>query len=241
MCRHIAYWGPAISPADLALDAPHSLLAQCTGAHEMSWGRENLDGWGAAWSGPESSGSLRSHRPLPDDHFGQHRLRSAHADRFIVHVRQKTPGSATDGLNSAPFTDGPDRYFTHNGYVADFRNGVREELLAKVSPIRADWILGDTDSEVLFALVLDRLDAGAAPSEAIGAVAEVAELYGGRYNILLWARDQLVATRWDNSLYVRDGDAVIVTSEPLDGGPWEPVPERSMAILTADGLRLEDM
>ncbi len=93
---------------------------------------------------------------------------------------------------------------------------MREQLLTKVSTTRGDGIRGDTDSEVLFALVLSRLDDGASPSEAISAVADIAELYGGRYNVLFWADDSIVATRWENSLYLRDDDAAVVTSEPLD-------------------------
>jgi glutamine amidotransferase len=241
MCRHIAYVVPLVSPAELVLDAPLSLLAQCTTAREMSWGRDNLDGWGIAFH--TQDGDVQEHRSaraLTEHAEGQRLLRETKTDRYIVHVRQKTPGSATDASNSAPFSDGS-RFFTHNGFVADFRTGVREQLLTKVSSARSAGITGDTDSEVLFALVLDRLDAGAAPSEAIGVVAEVAERYGGRYNVLLWAGDQIVATRWDNSLYVRDGDAVIVTSEPLDDGPWRAVPDRSMVIVSDDGVRQEHL
>lgn len=242
MCRHVAYWGPAISPAELALDGSHALLQQCTDAREMAWGRDNLDGWGFAWqTGLDPIQSHRSAWSLTEDRDGHARLRDSTAERFIVHVRQKTPGSATDPCNSAPFSDGQGHFFTHNGYVADFRDGVREELLTKVAPHRAATIHGDTDSEVLFALVLSRLDDGASPSEATRAVADVAELYGGRYNVLLWAHDTIVATRWENSLYLRDDTAAVVTSEPLDTGPWQTVPERSMVILSTDGVRLEDL
>jgi glutamine amidotransferase len=238
MCRHLAYWGPPISPATVVLDAPNSLLDQCTAAREMSWGQDNLDGWGMAWSDDDR---VRHHRrgvPLTEDLDGQQRLRSITAPRFVVHVRQMTPGSVRDDINSAPFRDG-NRFFTHNGYVADFGSGVREQLLAKVSPVRASGIRGDTDSEMLFALVLSRLDDGATAVESLGVIAEVAELYGGRYNVLLWDGDTIVGTRWENSLYVRSGPAVLISSEPLDDDGWCPVPERSMVIMTTEGIEVE--
>jgi glutamine amidotransferase len=242
MCRHIAYWGPVIPPAALALDTANSLLAQCTKAREMSWGEENIDGWGFASTRVDAAPQLyRSGSAMTEDLVGQARLRQLSADRFIVHVRQMTPGSVRDPVNSAPFSDGRGRFFTHNGYVADFRNGVREELLAKLPPERAAAIHGDTDSEVLFALVLDRLDAGAPVTEAMGVIADVGERYGGRYNVLMWADSMMVATRWENSLYVRASDAVIVTSEPLDDEPWRAVPERTMVVVDDRGVYEEHM
>jgi glutamine amidotransferase len=243
MCRHFAYWGPRTTPAALALDDPFALVRQCTAAREMSWGNDNLDGWGyVCQSGADAPRSYRSELALDVDENGRNALRHARGDRFLVHVRQKTPGSATDDVNSAPFSDGGDHYFAHNGFVADFRAGVREELLAKISPQRAAAIVGDTDSETLFALVLSRVDEGADPIEATRVVAEVAEIYGGRYNVVLWSPEMIVATRWDNSLYVRDTDeGRVVSSEPTDDSPWTPVAERSMVILTADALRQEEL
>jgi glutamine amidotransferase len=242
MCRHIAYIGPLVSPAELVLDAPSSLLGQCTTAREMSWGRDNLDGWGIAFQTQQGDVQRhRSARALTEHPEGRQLLRETKTDRYIVHIRQKTPGSATHAVNSAPFSDGSTRFFTHNGYVADFRSGVREQLLPKISPARSAEIGGDTDSELLFALVLSRLDDGASVVEAVGALTDVAERYGGRYNVLFWSGDTIVATRWENSLYVRDRGAVIVTSEPLDDGAWHAVPERTMVIVDPDGVRQEAM
>jgi glutamine amidotransferase len=242
MCRHIAYWGPLIPPAALALDGPNSLLVQCTTAREMSWGQENMDGWGFASTRDNAAPQCyRSGLAMTDDVEGQERLRQVQADRFIVHVRQMTPGSMRDPINSAPFSDGHDRFFTHNGYVADYCNGVREQLLAKLSPEKAAGIQGDTDSEMLFALVLDRLDAGAPVAEAMRVIADVAELYGGRYNVLLWADATMGAARWDNSLYTRELDGVVISSEPLDDAGWRVVPERTMVIVDDTGMRLDDL
>jgi gamma-glutamyl hercynylcysteine S-oxide hydrolase len=220
-------------------DAPNALVTQCTAAREMAWGRDNLDGWGFAWLDDGRPRGYRTGRSLTDDDAGRQMLRAVTSDRFIVHVRQKTPGSETSERNSAPFSD-RGRFFTHNGYVAGFREGAREQLLAKVSPERAAGIQGDTDSEVLFALVLDRLDQGASAPDAVRVVAEVGEVCGGRYNVLLWSDSEIVATRWDNSLYARQASGGVVSSEPLDGGRWDEVPERAMVILSDHGIRLED-
>jgi glutamine amidotransferase len=239
MCRHIAYRGPAISPADLVLDAPHSLLVQSVAAQEMAWGQDNVDGWGIAWQHGAEIGHKSSAVSLVDYPLASWFLRSIESERFLAAVRQRTPGSAVDVRNSAPFRADHDRFFVHNGYVDRFRDGVRDQLLAKVAPDRAAGIRGDTDSEVLFALVLSQLDVGATATEAVGAVIDVAERHGGRFNVVLWDADTTVATRWNNSLYLHRGDAVILSSEPLDDGAWEPVPDRSMVIVDADGVREE--
>src|SRR6266481_804785 len=50
--------------------------------------------------------------------------------------------------------------------VAGFARGGRRTLLQGISDRRAAEIGGSADSEVLFAMVLDRLDAGASPAGA---------------------------------------------------------------------------
>jgi glutamine amidotransferase len=240
MCRHVAYSGPPAPLAEPALDATNSLLAQCTAAREMSWGCDNLDGWGYVYL--DATGDAHCYRaaaPLTDDVDGRNALRGVAAGRFLLHIRQKTPGSATAAVNTAPFSDGRGRYFSHNGYVTGFRDGVREELVAKLSPERADSIEGDTDSEMLFALVLDQLDAGATPTEATRVLADVGERYGGRYNVVLWHPHGFVATRWDNSLHLSTERGTMVSSEPIGEREWRPVPERTIVIVDDEDCREE--
>jgi glutamine amidotransferase len=240
MCRHLAYLGPAASPIDLVVGPTHSLLAQCTDAREMVNGCHNLDGWGFAWF--DESGRLvryRTTEPLPSDRQGREQLASIRTDQFMVHARQKSPGAVTDVTGNAPFADGH-WLFSHNGAVEGFRDGVREQLLGRLTPVRRGGIEGDTDSEVLFALVLDRLDAGAPPGEALAAIGKVADEFGGRYNVLLMGPTGFVATRWGNSLYVREAEAVTVASEPLDaGGAWRAVEDRSMLVVDRTAVGVE--
>jgi glutamine amidotransferase len=241
MCRHVVYSGPPLALAELALDAPHALIRQCTEAREMSWGCDNLDGWGFAHA--TSDGELHVHRSsssLADDVEGQSALRGVTSGRFLLHVRQKTPGSATDANNTAPFTDGRGHLFSHNGYVTGFRDGRREELVGKLSAERGGAITGDTDSEVLFALVLDQLDAGATPLDATRVLVDVADRYGGRYNVVLWHPSGFVATRWDNSLYLSTEEGTLVSSEPIGERAWRPVPERTAVVVDRERWHQEE-
>ncbi len=103
---------------------------------------------------------------------------------------------------------------------------------AKLSARRLAGIEGDSDSEVLFALTLDRLDAGDAPGAALANVVEtVTALTKGRLNMLLTDGHQLAATRYGNSLFVR---GATVVSEPLDDdADWTEVPDHSLVVVTA--------
>jgi glutamine amidotransferase len=76
------------------------------------------------------------------------------SETVVAHVRKATQG-ALSVLNCHPFQHG--RWvFAHNGDVPNFAQR-REALVAEVSPRLRRYILGETDSEVLFFLVLTQL------------------------------------------------------------------------------------
>ena len=233
MCRLLAYWGPPVPVADLIVRSPHSLLDQCTDAREQSSGCTNPDGWGIGWwvDGQPDPFRYRSARPMPHDHDGVAALDGLESGRWVAHVRLKSPGSPTEVAGSAPFVSG--RWlFAHNGFVAGYREGVREQLFAELSPARQEAIEGDADSEVLFGLILDRIDDGTDPAEALAAVIAPLSRDGGRYNVVLTDGTRMLATRLHNSLHLRrspDGSTTEIASEPYDDAPgWQPVPEGSL-------------
>ncbi len=90
---------------------------------------------------------------------------------MLAHVRRATVGPKTV-LNCHPFQYGK-WTFAHNGTVARFAEK-REELIAEVAPRLRRFILGDTDSEVLFFILISRL-AGYGPLAGRQGVDEVVE------------------------------------------------------------------
>jgi glutamine amidotransferase len=248
MCRHLAYWGPPVPVADLVVRAPHSLLDQCTHAREQSSGCENPDGWGLGWYVEDQAAPYRyrTATPMPLDHDGVAALDGLESGRFVAHVRHKSPGAPTDVEGNAPFVDGP-WLFAHNGIVADYLDGVGDAMRATLSPDRRRRLSGKADSELLFGLVMDRIDAGMEPAKALIDVIE--PLSGpardrGRFNLLLVDGHQMLATRWGNSLHVRVDDrsgttTAIVASEPFDEHPdWEVVPDHTLVRIDATGVEL---
>ena len=220
MCRLLAYWGAPVPVADLVVRSPHSLLRQCTAARHQSSGCEKPDGWGIGWyvPGQVDPYRYRTATPMPLDHDGVAALDGLESPRFVAHVRHKSPGSPTEVAGNAPFVSG--RWlFAHNGFVEGFRDGVRDDLFAQLSPMRQESLAGDADSELIFGLILDRIDAGAPPADALAQVLEPLVAIGGKYNVVLTDGEHLLATCLGNSLFLRLRSDVEIASEPYDDAP----------------------
>jgi gamma-glutamyl hercynylcysteine S-oxide hydrolase len=113
-------------------------------------------------------------------------------------------------------------------------------LRRRLSDGRLAAIEGSSDSEVVFAMVLDALDAGCSPSSAL---AGVVRSVPGRLNLLLTEGQQIWATAWGDSLSVlcRD-EGVVVASEPFDDErDWTPVPDRSLVVASGAACRINPL
>ncbi len=245
MCRHVAYLGPETGLSALLLDPPHGLVEQAAAPKLQTSTPTNPDGWGVAWYGDQDV-APQHHRtavPIWDDtrFVADHKGASGHA--VVAAVRAASPGSHIDARNNAPFVAGQ-WMFSLNGFVAGFRDDVGAALRGALSSVRRASLEGDSDSEVLLALVLERMERGDRPDAAVASVAaSVQERAGGRLNLLLADRDHIVATALGNSLFVRSrAGATTVASEPLDRrGTWEPVPDGSLVTATAGSHELRPL
>jgi glutamine amidotransferase len=128
-------------------------------AAENALGRQSErhpDGWGVAYYVEGAPHLLRSPGlALTDSLF--HRVSGVVASETVVaHIRKATQGANTV-LNCHPFQHG--RWvFAHNGDIPTFARD-REALIARIDPDLRRFVLGDTDSEVVFYLVLTKLRA----------------------------------------------------------------------------------
>jgi len=233
MCRHVAYVGTPIALADPLLGAPHALVRQARSPRLQTSGTSNPDGYGVAWYERDAAEPrrYRTVTPMWDDDGLARVIDGVVARAFLAAARLASPGAPIEPSGNAPFISGP-WSFSLNGLVHDFTNGAGDAMRAQLSDTRRAGIEGHADTEVLFAMVLDRLDAGSPPDAAlVDAVAVVERLAGGRLNCILTDGARIVATAVGNSLFVRPG---WVASEPLDDhGVWFPVPDRSVVDVTA--------
>ena len=115
---------------------------------------QHPDGWGVAYYVEGTPHLTRSASTALSDRVFQRVSGVVASETVVAHVRKATQGSL-NVLNCHPFQHG--RWvFAHNGDVPNFGDK-RAALVDEVSPRLRRYILGDTDSEVIFFLVLTQL------------------------------------------------------------------------------------
>lgn len=136
--------------------------------------------------------------------------REATSRTFMVHLRHASTG-VVNMANTHPFA-ADERLFGHNGVVGDLP--VLEERLGD----RRRQLVGDTDSERLFALVTAEIaardgDVGAGIEAAVRWIAATVPLYS--LNFVLATADELWALRYPdtNPLLALDREACPLTRE----------------------------
>lgn len=246
MCRALGYVGPPIDLHALLVEPDHSLEHQSyRPAHQLS-GVVNGDGWGVGWYDLAAPGAdpprYRTTTPMWADRAFGDMAAGIRASVVLAAVRSATPPLPVDHSASPPFRDGH-RLFALNGWVEGFTTGRNVDLRAGLSRCRAAAIEGTSDAEVVFAMVLDRLDDGLDPASAIRDVhAQLAGADTAPRNLFLSDGGTVVATRWRNSLFVHDAwrGGRVVASEPLDDGAgWTEVPDASLVVVGAAAVTIE--
>src|SRR5215210_4525391 len=169
MCRMIAYLSETEIPlSSLVLGPEHSLLVQSYAPKEMMSGVVNADGFGAGWYAPELDDEpavYRSNAPIWADRSFASIAPKVRSATIFAAVRSATPGLPAEESGVPPFASGP-YLFAHNGAIKDFRQTAMRTLRDALSDASYSGLLGVTDSETIFALLLDRLrDAKVRPGD----------------------------------------------------------------------------
>jgi glutamine amidotransferase len=238
MCRLAAYLGPPATLEELFVRPAHGLAHQAWAPRRQVSGTVNADGFGVGWYAPEERAEPGVHRttsPLWADRSFASFAGIVRTTAALALVRGATAPAPTEPSGTPPFTAGP-WLFGHNGAVEGFRDGVGAGLRRLLTVEQESAILGASDSEVLFHLVLARLATGSTPLTALVDVVHTVEQHrGGRLNLVLTNGSEIAATRVGDSLWHHaDGTRTFVASEPFDNDPgWAEVPERSALYATA--------
>ena len=241
MCRHLAYFGPPVSVAELLLAPEHSLLEQTWAPADMRGsGSVNADGFGFGWY--DGAGEARRYRravPMWADGSLPDLAAAIRTTTLVAAARNGTTGMPVTETACAPFRH--DRWlFSHNGVVTGWPESV--EGLTRALPVGDLMRLeAPTDSALLWALALRRLLDGESAEEVVeGLTTEVARAApGSRLNLLLSDGTTAVASTWGHSLSVLEApDHVLVSSEPFGGADgWQPVPDRHLVVADAHGIK----
>ena len=149
MCRLFGFRSVIPSQVHRSLLAAENALGKQSNQHP--------DGWGVAFYVDGAPHVTRNPITAMGDQLF-HRLSGVVSSQTVVaHVRKATRGDKTV-LNCHPFQYG--RWvFAHNGDVPDFDRH-RAALVNEVAPELRRFILGETDSEVIFFILLTELLAG---------------------------------------------------------------------------------
>jgi glutamine amidotransferase len=163
MCRLFGFRSTIQSQVHRSLIEAEGAIGKLSGMHP--------DGWGVAYYVDGTPHVTRS----PTSALGDalfHRVSGVVASETVIaHVRKATHG-VVNVLNCHPFQYG--RWtFAHNGNVPSF-TAEKERLIAEIAPRLRRYVLGETDSEVVFFLFLTHLSRLGALSNRFG-IDEVVE------------------------------------------------------------------
>ncbi|OKH40509.1 ergothioneine biosynthesis protein EgtC [[Phormidium ambiguum] IAM M-71] len=254
MCRLLGYIGETIVLDYILTKPEHSLIEQSYQPREMTAGLLNADGFGIGWYHPEKDIEPFTYKnilPIWSDANLPHLCRYIESNCLVATVRSATTGQAVDLSNSQPFTH-QNLLFSHNGFIEKFRKSLYRPIRNQLNDEVYQAINGTTDSEHIFALIINELQAKIditlenALYKTLINLKKLAQKYQVDFaaNLLLSDGKRLVACRSASrspvpSLYwLRDDpnfpNAVIIASEPLFEGNWNSLAENSIIIVGED-------
>jgi glutamine amidotransferase len=150
MCRLFGFRSVIASQVHRSLVDCENALVHQSEAHP--------DGWGVAYYVRDVPHVIKSARTAVADSLFQRVSGIVSSQTVVAHLRKATTGHISM-VNCHPFQYG-NWIFAHNGQVPQFSDNdgeLREALLSDVSPDLRRFVLGDTDSEVLFYLLLSNM------------------------------------------------------------------------------------
>jgi predicted glutamine amidotransferase len=246
VCRWLAYIGEPRLIEEFLYEGPHSLCEQAQHSHKAKLGVHG-DGGGLGWYGqPVEPGLYRDAGPAWADTNLRELTRILESRVFFAHVRAST-GAPNLDVNCHPFRAGK-LLFMHNGQIGGFRQ-LRRRLFGMLSDTGFDSIVGGTDSEVLFQLMIgnglrddpefairrtieevEALRKAEGIKEAFRATLAVTD--GQAIHVLRWASDKAAPSLFLN----RTTSGALAVSEPLDEdtSSWWAVPANSLLHIKYD-------
>lgn len=254
MCRLLGYLGPPIQLDQILYKPEHSLIVQSYQPREMTSGVVNADGLGIGWYHQQQNVdpfTYKSTLPIWNDTNLPELSRYVQSECALAYIRSATAGQALDISNCQPFREGR-LLFIHNGFIKNFRKTLYRPIREQLSDEVYQSIQGTTDSEHIFALLVnefrpfpDRTIAQAL-HKTLTTLTQLAKDYQVSFsaNVIVSDGHQLVASRYAYgtsapSLYwLRDDptypDAIAIASEPLFAGNWNSCPNNSILSVGKD-------
>ncbi len=157
MCRLMAYKGTSILLDELLYKPKSSLINQSISARELEEPL-NGDGFGVGWYSHHIShepATFVSLNPAWSNRNLRNLAPKIQSDCMLAHVRAASVGEVSEA-NCHPFQY-RELLMAHNGGVENFGR-IKRDIRAQLSDELYNWIKGQTDSEHIFSLLVNRLN-----------------------------------------------------------------------------------
>ena len=147
MCRLFAFRSiEPVKPSDCLINSNNSMLNQSI---------KNQDGWGISYF---SDGKSEVIKNIESAYVDKRFIRTSSeitSNTILSHIRNATQGKL-DRYNTQPFKY-KDWVFAHNGNLKNFPV-IKKELISKIDKKLQKNIKGNTDSEVIFNILLSKMN-----------------------------------------------------------------------------------
>lgn len=146
MCRLFGFRSVLLSQVHSSLISADNALMNQSDIH--------ADGWGVAFYIQQTPHIVRSLESAQNCQLFKKVSAVVSSNTVLAHLRKATSGSLSI-LNTHPFQHGK-WTFAHNGNIKDFSKQ-KEQLIKLIPPSFQKFILGETDSEIIFKILLSHI------------------------------------------------------------------------------------
>ena len=225
MCRFVAYLGSPIIIDELLLKPENSLVNQSYDAEEMSQ-TLNGDGFGLGWYVKEireAPGLFKSITPAWSNQNLLYNASLIRTNCLFAHIRAATEGHIAE-LNCHPFIY--DKFLMmHNGGIPKF-DRIKRRLRSHLDEEFYLWVKGQTDSEHIFALLMQHVKEIKQSINRPLETSEVADAFKRTFDVIEDMRRDAGIENTDKpaayNMMITDGERIYGTrysSDPQRGSP----------------------
>lgn len=146
MCRLFGFRSVILSQVHSSLTVAENALVEQSEDHP--------DGWGVAYYLADAPHIVKSVQTAINDNLFTRVSGIVSSQTVIAHLRKATVGQLSI-INTHPFQYGK-WVFAHNGNLKNF-DQLRPQLVAMIDPDLQRYVLGTTDSEVIFFILMSKM------------------------------------------------------------------------------------
>lgn len=255
MCRLVGYLGNSIRLDELLYKQEHSLYNQSYNALELNSGVVCADGVGVGWYDDTGKSFIyRNTIPMWNDSNLKELSHYVQSSCAVGYVRLAGMGEPLDISNCQPFRSDK-LLFVHNGEIANFPQTLYRPIRESLSDSTYRLIKGMTDSEHIFALLVEMWQSSpdttllSALRATLQKLTDLAKEYDTSFsaNVIVSDGQSLAASRYAYrmeapTLYWSCNDVhyptqVIVASEPLSDQNWTAFADHNTLFVEAESLQ----